>query len=456
MNEAALENTNGLADTEISRLITLSHQASYSRSDILPVREPSPFEPKTLVEIAMAAQKRRDEAKAHAVAEKVMAEQIAAEQSAGEPTVSPKEGSGESSTENLDTAEVVTTELADTNTIDVSKDVEPQSVNNADQSVDVAPGMETENNASDSLPDAQVDPQADAQNEQTTQLSPDAATPSMPDPAVLEAEYKRGHEAGLTEGQAKAAEQLEKVLQNFEQATLALANPDALDVSALSAQIASRVMALASDRAGQAISDMPEPFAKRIEDLITMVKSDTASPTINLNPEDFASIKPLARNREKLKGCNFAIDETMARGDVRLAVGGVGLVDQISNRTNIQLSEDQKSDEAASQPEIYDAAIAADADLAITAKPQAINPSEDEVDAAPASDADVKAADLAPPVSDLTDASVSDTQAVSSDDKREAEATKSEDAKSQDAKSQDAKSQDAKSEDTKPESDSAK
>ena len=34
MNEVALENTDGLADTEITRLISLSNQASYSRSDI--------------------------------------------------------------------------------------------------------------------------------------------------------------------------------------------------------------------------------------------------------------------------------------------------------------------------------------------------------------------------------------------------------------------------------------
>ena len=434
MNEAALENTDGLADTEISRLITLSNQASYSRSDILPVREPSPFEPKSLVEIAMAAQKRRDEAKAYAAAEKAMAEQIAteqiaAEQSAGEPTVAPAEGLVESSDENLDTAEAVTTESANTATMDVSAGIESQQANNAAQSVDVAADMVSENNSSDSLPDAQAEPQADTQNEQATQLTPEPAAPSAPDPDVLKAEYKRGHEAGLAEGQAKAAEQLEKVLQNFEKATLALANPDALDVSALSAQIASRVMALASDRAGQAISDMPESFAKRIEDLITMVKSETASPTINLNPEDFASIKPLARNREKLKGCNFAIDETMARGDVRLAVGGVGLVDQISNRTNIQLSEDQKSDEAESSPEISDVAIAADADESVTAKPQAINPSEDEADKAPASDTGVKATDLVELSSDQTDASISDTQALSPDDAPEAEAIKPEDAK---------------------------
>ncbi|WP_438996210.1 FliH/SctL family protein [Candidatus Puniceispirillum sp.] len=434
MNEAALENTDGLADTEISRLITLSNQASYSRSDILPVREPSPFEPKSLVEIAMAAQKRRDEAKAHAAAEKAMAvqnaaEQIVAEQSAGEPTASPAEGLVEAVAENLDTAETVTSESANTATMDVSAGIESQSANNAAQSVDAAADMVSENNTSDSLPDMQAEPQVDSQNEQAIQLSPEPTAPSAPDPDILKAEYKRGYEAGLAEGQAKAAEQLEKVLQNFEKATLALANPDALDVTALSAQIASRVMALASDRAGQAISDMPEPFAKRIEDLITMVKSETASPTINLNPEDFASIKPLAQNREKLKGCNFTIDETMARGDVSIAVGGVGLVDQISNRSSIQLSEDQKSDEAESSPEISDVAITADADESLTAKPQAINLLEDEVDKAPASDADVKATDLVELSSDQTDASISDTQAVSSDDVPEAEAIKPEDAK---------------------------
>ena len=416
MNEVALENTDGLADTEITRLISLSNQASYSRSDILPVREPSPFEPKSLVEIAMAAQKRRDEAKAHAAAEKAMAKQIATDQGSAEQTAMSESASTEASLENIDTAEG-----------DVSSEMASESAMGAGQPDNAETDIAKNIDASDSLADTQAEHLTEVQSEQPVQTPSVPTTPNVPDPAILEAEYKRGQEAGLAEGQAKAAEQLEKVLQNFEQAVLALADPEALDVSALSALVASRVMALASDRAGQAITDMPEAFAKRIENLITMVKSETANPTINLNSEDFASIRPLAQNREKLKACNFVVDETMARGDVRLAVGGVGLIDEIANRTNVRISEDDKIVTTESLSESSDAAVTADVDEVVEAKPSANNPSADVAEDAPTPDAEDNGNNGSASVKDKTEKPVSADDDVPSDEAPAAEAVKSTD-----------------------------
>ena len=421
MNEVALENKDGLADTEITRLISLSNQASYSRSDILPVREPSPFEPKSLVEIAMAAQKRRDEAKAHAAAEIAIAKQIATEQGSAEQTATSEPASTEVSLENIDTADGdVSSEMASESAMGAGQ---PDAAETDIAATDIAKDID----ASDSLADTQAEQQTEVQSEQPVQTPSVPTTPNVPDPAILEAEYKRGQEAGLAEGQAKAAEQLEKVLQNFEQAVLALADPEALDVSALSAQVASRVMALASDRAGQAITDMPEAFAKRIENLITMVKSETANPTINLNSEDFASIRPWAQNREKLKACNFVVDETMARGDVRLAVGGVGLIDEIANRTNVQISEDDKIVTTESLSESSDAAITADVDEVVEAKPSANNPSADVAEDAPTPDAEDNGNNVSASVKDKTKKPVSADDDVPSDKVPLAEAVKSTD-----------------------------
>ena len=421
MNEVALENTDGLADTEITRLISLSNQASYSRSDILPVREPSPFEPKSLVEIAMAAQKRRDEAKAHAAAEMAMAKQIATEQGSAEQTATSEPASTEASLENIDTADGdVSSEMASESTMGAGQ---PDNAETDIAATSIAKNID----ASDSLADTQAEQQTEVQSEQPVQTPSVPTTPNVPDPAILEAEYKRGQEAGLAEGQAKAAEQLEKVLQNFEQAVLALADPEALDVSALSALVASRVMALASDRAGQAITDMPEAFAKRIENLITMVKSETANPTINLNSEDFASIRPLAQNRDKLKACNFVVDETMARGDVRLAVGGVGLIDEIANRTNVQILEDDKIVTTESLSESSDASVTADVDEVVEAKPSANNPSADEAEDAPTPDAEDNGNNVSASVKDKTKKPVSADDDVPIDEAPTAEAVKSTD-----------------------------
>ena len=338
MNEAALENTDGLADTEIARLITLSNQASYSRSDILPVREPSPFEPKSLVEIAMAAQKRRDEANARAAAEKALSDQNTTQETADEQVASSAESAGETPD---DAAAIVSEETIETPAADDASSTPPQQDTVSDQAADAGTDAQSNANETADVTDTPNEGQTDTQTTSPVQTQSVPTAPAIPDPALLEAEYKRGQEVGLAEGQAKAAEQLEKVLQNFEQAILALAKPEALDVSALSAQIASRVMALASDRAGQAITDMPEPFAKRVEDLINMVKSETATPTIYFNVEDHASIKPLAQNRDKLKNCKFVVDDALARGDIKMSVGGVGLIDEMSDRTNTRMADDE-------------------------------------------------------------------------------------------------------------------
>ena len=49
-----------LEDAEIQRLVELSNDASYQRSERVPVKTVEAFEPRSLVSIAMAAQRRRE------------------------------------------------------------------------------------------------------------------------------------------------------------------------------------------------------------------------------------------------------------------------------------------------------------------------------------------------------------------------------------------------------------
>ena len=174
MNEATLENTDGLADNEITRLITLSNQARYSRSDIVPVSEPSPFEPKSLVEIAMAAQKRRDEANAHAAAEKAVAGKGDTVQGDQDSSLS-EQGTAETSAENTDTAEAFPAEgdLASGSennaAMDASSETASDSTMVTDQPVDVAKDISKDNDATDGVVDVQAEQQDSVQSDQTAQ-----------------------------------------------------------------------------------------------------------------------------------------------------------------------------------------------------------------------------------------------------------------------------------------------
>ena len=62
LDAAAAESGAGkLDDTEIQRLVALSRDASYRRTERVPVKSVEAFEPRSLVSIAMAAQRRREE-----------------------------------------------------------------------------------------------------------------------------------------------------------------------------------------------------------------------------------------------------------------------------------------------------------------------------------------------------------------------------------------------------------
>ena len=53
---------NALEDTEIARLMKLVGDSGYKKSEDSPTRQKEAFKPRTLVEIAMEAQHKRDEA----------------------------------------------------------------------------------------------------------------------------------------------------------------------------------------------------------------------------------------------------------------------------------------------------------------------------------------------------------------------------------------------------------
>ena len=68
-----------LEDAEIQRLVQLSNDASYQRSERVPVKTVEAFEPRSLVSIAMDAQRRREsEMRTAAAAGAVIADDAAA------------------------------------------------------------------------------------------------------------------------------------------------------------------------------------------------------------------------------------------------------------------------------------------------------------------------------------------------------------------------------------------
>ena len=288
-----------LEDAEIQRLVQLSNDARYQRSERVPVKTFEAFEPRSLVSIAMAAQQRR---------ESELRATGAAGAAIDEAATDPAEASADSAAEQPNTDEA---------------------------------------DAQNALPDAAVETTGEAEGSEGVDsegegMQDEPASSSQFDFEAGRAEgleegrrvgFEEGKAEGMEEGRAagraEASAQLERVIQAFEAATSRLSDMTAVDSDALAASINESILRIASDRAGKAIAEQPDSFADRIEALLATIRTVSGQPSIRLNPADLASIQPLAETREKLRHCNFVADDALAHGDLSVMVGTIGIDDII-------------------------------------------------------------------------------------------------------------------------------
>ena len=305
--DAAIEEnapTGKLEDAEIQRLVQLSNDASYQRSERVPVKTVEAFEPRSLVSIAMAAQRRRESELQTAMAAGAVIDEEAAD---------PAEASGD--------AAVATGEEAAAAADQPAMDEAGAPELSADAAGDVTDSDEAlEGEAVEDAPSS------------TSQVDFEAGRAEGLEEgrrAGFDEGQAKGMEEGRAAGRAEASAQLERAVQAFESATARLSELSAVDSDALAASINEAILRLASERAGQAIAEQPDSFADRIEALLATIRTVSGQPSIRLNPADLASIQPLADTREKLRHCNFVADDSLAHGDLSVMVGTIGIDDII-------------------------------------------------------------------------------------------------------------------------------
>ena len=310
-----------LDDAEIARLVSLSTQAAYHRTDNIPVKPKESFEPRTLVTIAMEAQRRR-EAELQASA--------AAQEAPSKDGAESADGSvnADTSDQAVVTGDTAAASPAVADTADAAASPTGAMGEEALLEAGEAEADEPE------LSEEEIAAAAVAEKLQAEYERGLAEGRAKGEEAGHKAGHDKGYEAGRAAGQAEATAQLETAIQGFEKATLALANTAALDLDALTASIHDAILSLASERAGMAIAEMPEAFAGRIESILATIKQGTEHPQISLNPDDFLALKPIIATREKLQNCSLAADETLTSGDLRLVINGIGIEDELQRRVS--------------------------------------------------------------------------------------------------------------------------
>ena len=177
-----------------------------------------------------------------------------------------------------------------------------------------------------------------------TTLTPTDPSQAEPVAEAQNTDYQRGFE----EGQAAAKQELEaslgEAIASFQTAATALGKDDNIDLSQLDQAMTKAIIQLASTRAGMAIDENPQGFTTRIETMVSRIRNRVGEPVIHLHPQDAEVIQSHLEERLAPRGFKLIADETLKRGDARVDVGSIGVMDLIDDQVSLKPAAKAKKD----------------------------------------------------------------------------------------------------------------
>ena len=146
--------------------------------------------------------------------------------------------------------------------------------------------------------------------------------------------YDRGYYEGKKALEAESSEKLNIALDALENTKKSMLNLNATHFIDLREQISQSILALASERAGVEIKNLPELFIKKIEALIESIDQKTRKPIIYLNPEDLESLSNVLNEREEISEFIFKPNSDLVHGDMIVDLGSIKAKDLSSLRAD--------------------------------------------------------------------------------------------------------------------------
>ena len=345
----------GLADAEIARLLKSVQAAQFKRSEVIPADADNAFKPRSLVEIAFEAEKKRQEDAARQLAME-KATQLAAQQ-AEQQVKQATENLSENLSDNGAENQTAAPHDAGQENPDIGS-VMPNPANAQEAGEITPPASQPAISPQAISPQQEAEQEAAAAQARQQREAEDASLRTQAE----EEGYKRGFEAGLeaarsaepTEEEkahaaAKEQERLD-IINRLEAVIAATASADAVDVSELAPVLEQAVLRLASERAGLAISENPQGLVQRIENLVEKVKSGAQAISVTLNPEDLKAVDRWRPAASAHPAWIWRADASFASGDIQLKLDGITVTDLLGADTNIQLAENAEAAMAAPLP----------------------------------------------------------------------------------------------------------
>ena len=340
---------NALEDSEIARIMKLVSGSGYKKSEDAPTRKKQEFKPRSLVEIAMEAQKKLDNE------DKNLKNEVLQTEGEKQTKETDKNGDEPVKASSAEIEEKDSKQIESPPSLPGNNDIEL-----ADEQIGLNAAIPSDNDAPISSQNAEssiTEPIADSiEGDQSEESSiPDnieAYTAQSTDELTVQYNkgYKDGIEAGKNEREIELQEKFAAQLSILDALISNFTKNNYADTELLEKDIRTTILSLASERAGFAIKEMPEHFVKRIDTLISRVGTSSRNPIIKLNKADLNHVEMVKEKSETLSKFTFSEDETLNHGDVAICFGGIEIEDIIEKR--ISLTPIETNEENNTIPEL--------------------------------------------------------------------------------------------------------
>ena len=310
-----------LKQSEITRFINTIDTEVYQRDEAAPRKPDAPFKSKSLLDLAREASERialQDAARERAQKE---AEDAAEKAAPEQPPELASPGPA---------AKEETPSATDQAAAKVSDQTEPQPLSGADAGKQDDSPIEVATEPTTLQPDS-LAPETDLGVPDPEPTSPSMAASESVIEQAADSQITEAFEAGVLEGQRQARDEVEAMMSHalglLEQTVEAFQEQGHDASLALRDSISASVISLASSRAGMQIDQMPKAFGARIETLAERIQTSTSAPILKVHPSDLLVLKPCLEQSRKLLSLRLVADESLARGDIDLALEGIRLTD---------------------------------------------------------------------------------------------------------------------------------
>ncbi len=173
-----------------------------------------------------------------------------------------------------------------------------------------------------------------------TSLTPASQETSSP---ADTAEYDRGYTEGKAAALLEMDENMTAAITSFTAAAESISREDSIDLAQLEKAMFGAINQLASERAGIEIDSNPAPFIAKVASMVSRIRNRIDEPVIHLHPDDIATIQPQLEKQLAPRKITLTADEMMKRGDARVDVGSIGVMDLIDDQPGKVASTSKKA-----------------------------------------------------------------------------------------------------------------